>query len=205
MASAERMPSCEISSSCLLSAELRTQTANAHTEVERRLQLPESISTLAEYKDLLVRFYQLYRPLESLFQGFSEWQAIGLDRSKKVFSLRLAADLDALGVDVGGVVDAPAQFLPLPSTFSSALGALYVMEGSALGSQFILPHLQSVLGVQIAGADTFFQGRGKQTGPFWRQFRDALDRYGILRPEQSHIVIQGAVNTFSAIGNWMAR
>jgi heme oxygenase len=202
--SAQRMPNSDIASTLTLSRELRTRTANAHTEVEHRLQLPESISTLIKYKDLLVGFYQLYRPLESHFQGFSEWQAVGLDRPEKLFSQRLAADLSVLGVDVEIILDTPEQFLPLMSTFSSALGALYVMEGSALGSQFILPHLQSVLGAQIAGADTFFQGRGQQTGSYWKQFRDALDRYGILHPEQSHMVIQGAINTFSAIGIWMA-
>jgi heme oxygenase len=201
---APRLTVCESSSSRPLSARLSTETANAHSEVERRLRLPDSISSLAQYKDLLIRFYQLYRPLESLFQGFSEWLAIGMDGPEGVFSKRLAADLDVLGVDVGGILDAPEYFLPPLPTFSSALGALYVIEGSALGSQVILPGLQSVLGAQIAGADTFFQGRGQLTRLFWRQFRDALDRYGILHPEQSAIVIQCAGATFSAIGEWIA-
>jgi heme oxygenase len=77
------------------------------------------------------------------------------------------------------------------------------MEGSALGSQYMLPQLQKTLGEQMTGADSFFRGRGVGTGAFWKEFRTALDRYGDAHPAQTSSVVAGAIATFEAVGLWM--
>ncbi len=186
-----------------LSQMLRAGTELAHKDVERRLALPGSITGLADYRRCLLRFYQLYRPLEITFERFSEWTAIGMEAPSRGLSTRLAADLRALAVPLADVRDAPAASLPALQTFAQALGACYVMEGSALGSQFMLPQLQKMLGDEMSGADSFFRGRGAGTGAFWKGFRAALDRYGDAHPEQTRRVIDGAIAMFEAVGSWM--
>jgi hypothetical protein len=62
-----------------LSQVLRADTELAHKDVERRLGLPGSIADLPDYCRCLLRFYQLYHPLEAQFERFPDWAAIGLD------------------------------------------------------------------------------------------------------------------------------
>lgn len=195
------------SSSRLLSQILRASTERAHKEVELRLGMPESIVSVCDYLDCLLRFYQLYRPMESEFDRFSDWAELGLVpaalESSAVFSSWLASDLRVLGLAIADIADAPASSLPPLNSFASALGARYVVEGSALGGQYMLPQLKRTLGDAMAGADTFFQGRGYGTGAFWRSFRAALDLYGDRHPEQIAQVVTSAVATFQAVGIWM--
>jgi heme oxygenase len=186
-----------------LSLTLRSSTKVAHKEVELRLALPDSIFSVTDYRACLTRFYQLYRPMESDFQRCSEWTTLGMDASGSCFSNRLAADLSALGASVAEIPDAPAASLPPMPHFASALGARYVMEGSALGGQYMLPQLQRTLGDGMTGADSFFRGRGRETGAFWQLFREALDRYGNGHPEQVANVVASAIATFAAVGLWM--
>ncbi len=185
-----------------LSMVLRTATEAAHKDVERRLALPDSIHSLRDYENCLRSFYQLYRPLEAQFLKFSDWTSIGLDPNSTL-SARLAADLEALGISAFEVLDAPPAALPQLSNFSRALGACYVLEGSALGSQFMLPQLQQTLGNAMTEADSFFCGRGTETGAFWKRFRTTLDLYGESYPEKVDDVVCGSLATFSAIGFWM--
>jgi len=186
-----------------LSQILRVSTELAHKEVEVRLGLPGFILFPSDYQDCLLRFYQLYRPLETRFESFADWTGIGLDPPSRSLSTRLAADLRTLGVLVPDIRDAPAASLPRLETFAHALGACYVIEGSALGSQFILPQLQQVLGEGMTGADNFFRGRGSETGAFWRTFRAALDLFGDTHPEHIANTVSSAIATFKAIGLWM--
>jgi heme oxygenase len=166
-------------------------------------RLPGSITGLAEYKSLVERFYHFYRPLEALLGSFSEWSDAGINVAERAHTAGLAADLEALGIAPSGMEDASGDRLPAPGTFSHALGALYVIEGSTLGSQYILPQLAQVLGSGILGADTFFRGYGPQTGSFWKQLQAALDRFGVDHPERIPDVIEGAQATFTAMGSWM--
>lgn len=186
-----------------LSQMLRAGSEGAHKDVERRLALPGSIANLADYRRCLLRFFQLYRPMETRFKHLSDWTDIGLHAPSCDLSSRLAADLSALGVCVADVQDAPPSALPPLHRFDQALGACYVIEGSALGSQFMLPQLQKTLGDQMTAADSFFRGRGPGTGAFWKEFRAALDLYGDRHPEQGSRVVDSAIATFEAIGIWM--
>jgi heme oxygenase len=188
-----------------LSLLLREETSALHHVVEQGLGLPRRIATLDLYRSCLTSFYRIYRPLEACLGRFDQWRDISIDLSDHVHTPRLAADLQTLGLSPLALADAPSECLPALGSFSAALGALYVVEGSTLGSQFIWRHVSTLLGEQIAGADSFFYGRGALTGARWNQFRAALDTYGILHPQLQQEVVRGATVTFQAIGGWMQR
>jgi heme oxygenase (biliverdin-IX-beta and delta-forming) len=175
----------------------------AHQDVEKRLCLPDSITSLFEYEKCLLQFHQLYLPLEMLLLGFSDWRQMGFESPVPCRSMWLTADLKALGVGPNYRTVATEACLPSLPVFANAVGALYVLEGSALGSQYILPPLQRLLGQQIVGADAFFRGRGDTTGAHWKGFRARLDEYGAVHPKQNQSVIAGAIATFESIGTWM--
>jgi len=183
---------------------LRASTMEAHQGAERKLRLPDSITSLFEYEKCLLRFNQLYLPLEKLLLEFPDWPMMGFESPGAHRSMWLTADLQALGVPANyRPVVKEASYLPALPAFANAVGALYVLEGSALGSQYILPPLQSLLGHQIRGADAFFRGRGEATGSHWSGFRVRLDEYGAAYPDQTSNVIAGAIATFESIGNWL--
>ena len=197
-------PACRITGASL-SARLRKETVLQHEQVEQQLGLPESITGLAEYGSLIERFFHLYRPLELLLGRFGEWSQAGIDLAERVHTPALAADLKALGIATSRIPDASGDRLPALPSFPHALGALYVMEGSTLGSQYILPRIAEVLGAKILGADAFFRGYGAHTHSFWKRLQAALDRFGVEEDERIPDVVAGAQATFEAMGSWLRR
>jgi heme oxygenase len=179
-----------------LSARLRQETAAAHRAVEAAAGLPARVVTVADYADCLARFFRLFAPLEAAIGGFAGWAELGIDLAARRRTPALLADLAALGCEP----PAPAA-TSLPG-FAAALGALYVLEGSALGGKFLCPAFERQLGPCIAGATGFFGGQGLQTGEMWREFRAALDAYGYKNPAAQPAVIAGAEQIFGqfAIG-----
>ncbi len=200
---AEQQPLRSISLAEPLSSQLREATSTLHLHVEQILGLPGAIRQRADYVRCLSRFYGLYQPLEAMLASFHAWPAAGIDIAACTQSGKLAEDLRTLGVEAAQLETAPHRSLPLLPDFAHALGALYVLEGSTLGSQYILPRLVEQMGTQLLGATSFFFGRGAQTGRCWKHFREALDHYGLRFPENRTAVVQGAQACFGSIGIWM--
>jgi heme oxygenase len=186
-----------------LSLELRRATAALHSEIESRLDWPGKIRSLAAYRCCLERLYRFYAPIEAAWDGFAGWASVGLILPEIPHTARLAADLAALGVAPAELAWAPQECLPSLEDFPHALGAVYVIEGSTLGSQLLLRCFSDTLGTAIAGADSFFRGYGAGTGGRWRQVCTSLDRYGAEQEQERARVVAGARSTFCAIGDWM--
>jgi heme oxygenase len=83
-------------------------------------------------------------------------------RSRRPFLLQ---DLRALGAAPG-----PAAHIPPFAGPASAWGSVYVMEGSALGGQFITRSLAQA-GLHPARGAAYFHGWGEATGSMWREAR----------------------------------
>ncbi|SEO66997.1 heme oxygenase [Salinihabitans flavidus] len=199
------MESVETASSLLslpLSGDLRARTASLHDQAEALLGLPESIADRDEYADWLAHFLAFYHPLERAFGAFSKWDILKPFSAKSTHSQRLIRDLGALGFDVRALSHAPNARIPALPTFAYALGARYVLEGSALGGKVILRNLQQRIGAEIAGATDFFGGAEPAPSSDWRVFKKALDRFGDQRPESCDDVLMGAEETFRALLGW---
>ena len=83
------------------------------------------------------------------------------------------------------------------------LGAMYVMEGSTLGGQFIARHVEHVLHLKKGLGNSYFVGHGDLTGSMWKSFCDLLANK--VSDEDTGAVIQGARNMFVTFGEWMRR
>jgi heme oxygenase len=187
-----------------LSARLKSVTAPLHAQADNLLGLPNSIHSRGDYVAWLGHFLGLYESLEQSLSGFSEWIASGIPLPLRSHSACLAADLAALGVDSASVPRAPPSLLPDVATFERAIGALYVLEGATLGGRMILRGIDARIGDEIAGATSFFGGRGEAVGPMWNAFRTGLDAFGYDEPLLKEDVLSGAQNTFHAILLWFA-
>ena len=176
---------------------LREATRPYHDALERdgpmrRLVAPDLEPP--EYRALLGRLYGFYVPLETALRPHLGAFPAPFDAAHR--TRRLAADLAALGEDPSAlplVAEPPA----LPDA-DAALGALYVVEGAALGGQVITRHVRRTLGLGPERGLSFFAGEADGTGARWRAFLDLLAR----RPP-SPSVTEAAVAVFASLHAWM--
>ena len=170
---------------------LRAATRDMHDRMHRHAgfaAIQDATIGRAEYRRLIVRLYGFYLPFEAA-------ASISPDRSKW-----LVHDLEALGLE------RPLHALPtcphVPSLDSahSRLGALYVVEGSALGGRDLARSLDRLFGADVAEGRQFFIGHGAKTGEAWRGY---LAQLSAARSGARAEIIRGAVETFAAFEHWL--
>jgi len=176
-----------------LSARLKQSVAGLHDEIEAGAAIPDGILSRADYAACLGRFYAVFAPVEDALSEFADWPEWGINLGAQRRTPALRADLLALGVIHTGL---PRLVPPKMADFASALGGLYVLEGSALGGKVILRALQARLGPQIAGATAFFGGAGRERTLTWPAFKTMLDKFGAGRPASQARAVAGAMAVF---------
>lgn len=170
---------------------LRAATRSHHARVDRlvdlrRLREPAHYIRILQVFD---RFHDAWeqRVLEALPPARHAWLQ---RRSRRPF---LQQDLHVLGADrLPAALPAPA----LPSA-AAAWGAIYVMEGSALGGQLVTRTLaRSGLGPDSGAA--YFHGWGAATGAMWAETRLLLERE-LAAPAHLAQACEAARATFDAL------
>lgn len=103
-------------------------------------------------------------------------------------------DLAAMGMPR----EPAAVTLETVDTPAAALGSLYVLEGSALGGQFIAAAAGRQLGLTPDHGTAYFHGCGSGTATRWREFlaRLAAD---LVSAEDREQAVQGATATFDVL------
>ena len=181
-------------------ASLREALRAATRETHQRLHRHSGLSAAArgaigldDYRQLLMRLYGFHRPFEDAHA--SAMQRLGFIANSR--AELIALDLAALGIMRFDVCRLPrCAALREPSSEACALGALYVVEGSALGGALIAEALAPVVGE----ARRFFLG-----GPSGREvWPSLLARVETLLPGVQHTsAIDAAVETFRIFEEWM--
>lgn len=175
---------------------LRAATLETHQRLHRHPGLSAAARGaigLDAYRQLLMRLYGFHLAFEDAHA--SAMQKLGFIASSR--AELIALDLAALGIMRFDVRRLPrCAALREPSSEACALGALYVVEGSALGGALIATALAPVVGE----ARRFFLG-GPSGGEVWPSL---LARVETLAPgEQQARAIDAAVETFRIFEEWM--
>ena len=143
---------------------LRTNTSVLHKEIEKDntagLIMDHSIK-LEEYKLLLLQNYLAYKIVEDEIKQFQP--QFSTDKSE-----RLAKDLEMLGVNF----KEPLSFLKDDFQCKDeieALGAAYVLEGSAMGGMLIAKEIQHCPNLASISKHHFFNGDRKNVQG-WNEF-----------------------------------
>ena len=122
---------------------------------------------------------------------------LALLRSRKRSHL-LAADLEYFATPL------PISIYPGPdlshSNRSELLGAMYVIEGSTLGGQYIARHVEGVLGLRMGLGYSYFKGYNELTGVMWRDFMAVLEA---VPSDHSAILVPAAKIVFKDFTEWM--
>lgn len=176
---------------------LRSSTAAEHERLETRLDLLRPDLTMADYTNLLARFYGFYLPWEEKAQPLLQRHAPLLYQGRSKINL-LRNDLRRLGEKLEEIPLCNPDFLA--QDFSHVLGSVYVLEGSTLGGQLLARHFKTHL--QLAPQSmTFFAGYGEQTGSMWKAFSAQLQEVSSAADED--VMLHSARATFSFLENWM--
>jgi heme oxygenase (biliverdin-IX-beta and delta-forming) len=84
-----------------------------------------------------------------------------------------------------------------PGFQAAFLGAMYVIEGSRLGGQFIATHVEQTLHLQPGHGNAYFRGYGDHTGSMWKSFQSKLIE---LPDETTEVAILAAKAMFKVFG-----
>jgi heme oxygenase len=189
----------------MLRDELRAHTFLHHERIERELDIPRSVRSSHAYVQLLEGFYGFYAPYESqLLAHVGQLAKVGVDLSRRLKTQNLTDDLRSMGVREGQITGLPhCEQLPNLSTWHHALGALYVTEGSTLGSQIITRTLRDSLIHDGELQMTFLVGYASKTGTMWRSFVDVLNSIELAGTERE-AVLTTAAQTFDSLAGWMS-
>jgi heme oxygenase len=173
----------------MLSQRIKEETREAHQQLEILVVKEiKAIGAKQDYAALLDKFYTYFSRVEQQISPFITSEVLP-DYSERRNSTYLKRDMEALGYTVKerGEVD-----VPLITSSITALGALYVLEGSIMGGSIIVQML-SKLG--ISDGISFFSGYGKDTGAMWQRFTNALNQHAAT-PDDEAEAINTANETF---------
>jgi len=179
-----------------LPSKLKEETSDCHAALEDRMRpYLETAVDAPGYARLLKLFFGFYAPLEQAIETHLSAQHLNDLPQRRKASLILE-DLNHLGESKEGI--ALCMQLPVMTTAAEAWGALYVLEGSTLGGRSI----SRMIRAHFPGAPLrFFEGYGKDTGPYWLRFQEALRQFG--RSNDPAPLIRTANETFQCFDLWI--
>lgn len=182
-------------------AALRTATRKWQDRLDVSVNLSRLIDSRCRYRRLLERLFGFLVPMEFKLDEVGAPEALDLEARRKSSALLL--DLISLGatktcLDELGV----CEELPEISTPEQVLGAVYVLEETLIGGQFICQLLQQRLGIAPEAGGRFFSGYGSNTRLMWRKYCEVLEA-SVTNKEQRDAVIQAAIETYSFLQSWL--
>jgi heme oxygenase len=177
----------------MLSDKIKEATKKAHQQLEvlvvKRLK---AIRGNEDYANLLKHFYAYFSRVEQAIVPFISAEVLP-DHAFRRNASYLKKDIEALG---GTIDELPPAQVPIITNTISALGALYVMEGSVMGGRIIVQMLEKA---GITEGISFFSGYGEATGQMWQRFTAVLNSHASTEADERQ-AIDAANATFSKFG-----
>jgi heme oxygenase len=176
---------------------LRRETAADHEAVEGSMPLMHEGLDTTEYVACLRQMYGVVAAWEEKAEAIApEWLRETLVARQRRFLLK--SDLEQFGIR-----DEDPRRAPMPALedLPSLLGAMYVMEGSTLGGQFIAKHVETALQLEEGKGNSYFRGHGSRTGQMWKEFCEMLKSK--VADENTEAVVASAKAMFAVFGSWM--
>jgi heme oxygenase len=189
-------------SACMnLLQELKSSTDETHRRLERELDLLSPAFSATDYRRLLERFYGFFLPLENELLCLE--LPYELDRRCKLPWLK--QDLHALGASEGDLDRLPlCETLPAIHDLSTAVGALYVVEGSTLGGKVLTKHFKEKLKLSPMQGLAYFSAYQEETLEMWRRFREKTSELEATGALNQGVTIETAGAVFETLRNWLS-
>lgn len=179
------------------SQRLKAATHATHDRLDQRIMRGDPFASIDTYRRFLRVQYRFHRDIAALY-AVPALHALVEDLAERQRLQDLAADLADLGEPV------PAddgRVLPADVDLATALGWLYVAEGSNLGAA-ILFKLAARIGLDETRGARHLAGHPEGRARHWRQFTAALDG-AALDPAQEQRMIDGATQAFVRVHGYV--
>ncbi len=181
---------------------LRTRTAHHHSLLEQNnasKNLLDAQVSLADYATYLSLLYGFVKGFETNVFPMLQHSIPDIEERRKTHLL--VADLNMLGINETNITVIPDQFfVKVYQSTATALGGMYVLEGSILGGAVICKHLKTTWGVEaIAGKVDYFTAYGPEMGSRWKNF---LHVFCLASAGLEEDIINSASQTFSILHQW---
>lgn len=184
---------------------LKDSIQGLHDEAQETRPLDAILSrsiTSDEYRAVLERLYGLVVPLESFIAANLDGFDLGRPYAKIERRPDLERDLMFLGADMEEIATLPLADVPAQPDLPTALGLLYLMEGSRLGGLVIARSLQECLHVSPCHGAAYFASCGKDPHMLNDEFRNRLESW-VTRNGKGDAVINAARGGFAFMNAWM--
>ena len=181
----------------LLTEQLKENLADVHQSTEKKMIVAlKKIETKEDYIQMLNWLYGFNAPIEALIrQQLTEENFPGITRRSR--TEYILWDIRESGV--AAPEPETCEQLPVIDSFHSALGALYVLEGSTLGGRIIAGMISRSL--ESIKSLSYFNGYGAETGNMWNAFKDFLNQP--FTAEQKQEIVTAAEDTFLTFKTWI--
>nr|WP_315207420.1 biliverdin-producing heme oxygenase [uncultured Flavobacterium sp.] len=184
---------------------LRAATAYCHKQLEQNNLSQALLSNNVNetiYCSYLIQLYSFVKGFEQYVYPELDPHFLNINNRKKAHFIE--EDLKALGIPIDKHTLLKEAFFreTYPDVYLAA-GALYVLEGSTLGGQIIVKHLQKAMPPDFLNA-AYFLGYQQRTGSMWKEF---LQQFTALpqSTQQEQQIITGAFTTFKIIDNLLSK
>lgn len=173
---------------------LKAATAPTHKSLDTRIMAARAFESKERYSRFVQMQHAFHRDIDALYDN-QKLDALLPDlQGRRRFAL-IGRDLNDLGIAPLNIAEAPA-FGAEPD-IPTALGWLYVAEGSNLGAAFLIKEAEK-LGLSETNGARHLAGHPEGRGKHWRSFTAALDALELTEEENAR-VIAGAEAAFRRV------
>lgn len=176
---------------------LKTVTKPMHDELENT-ELAGLLASGTIGKKLYVKYlqklYSIHNTLEVKMQNMPQWKEYGIDifqRSRRELILQDLASLSATPLSDEADVE-----LKVSLNFYTAIGVLYVLEGSTMGGRILSQRLAGIKGDDGISVTRYFEAYKDNTLGLWSEYCSFLDAVDIKHNEKNNEIILGACDMF---------
>lgn len=165
------------------SQRLKAATATIHETLDQRIMALDPFSSPARYVRFLRAQQAFHAALAPLYAA-PNLRALIPDLAERDRAAAIAADLADLALPPPVVPDAPPV---APVDLSTALGWLYVAEGSSLGAAFLLKAAQRI-GLTTDHGARHLAGHPEGRAAHWRAFTARIDAADLSQEEEARMI-----------------
>ncbi|MEO9340310.1 biliverdin-producing heme oxygenase [Mesorhizobium sp. SB112] len=186
--------SLTISASLPRSKRLRVATNVTHDRLDKAIMGHEPFSSRDRYARFVKVQHAFHRDIDALYDDVALDALLPDLKGRRRFD-QIERDLADLGAETLAFDAAPAFARGASADVPTALGWLYVAEGSNMGAAFLLKWAKEKLGLSEEFGARHLAGAPEGRGLHWRTFTAALDTVSLSEADEAR-VIAGAKAAF---------
>jgi heme oxygenase len=172
---------------------LKLATADVHDNVDKTIMAQDPFANTQNYLDFLRLQFYFLRDVSALYEH-SELLALIPDLTSRRRLSLLEQDFEDLAATLPAAYLQP--FVTINTDVATALGWLYVVEGSKVGAAMLGKQVQAKLNFNAEHGARYLTGPGAGRGSAWRELVQLIDSVE-LNKQQEQALIEGARQAFT--------